>query len=143
MTIEEVYKELNKERNRKLEILSIYELIEYERFKTVKAVTYDQERVKGGSGANPNPFLNPTAQIIEYEKQIQKLQDPSPLFEEMIKALPIKYRKVIVGFYGNCKTIKEIRDDWNSVSGVDGKRPSPSSLEKWKREAIMLLSRKF
>ena len=136
MTVEEVYKELNKERDRKLEILGLIEEIEYERYKSVQAVTYDQERVQGGGGANSNPFLNPTAKILELEDKLVALKEPTATFEQMIKLLPVKYRKVIIGFYGNCKTIREIREDWDSVSGVDGKRPSPSSLKTWKREAV-------
>ena len=139
-SVREVEDILNTEKNRKVTILSIYEQIEYERSKSVQSITYDTERVQGGAGANSNPFLNVTVKIFELEEEIERLSNPNPEFEKMLSVLPKKYFKVLLAYYGNCKTIKEILDDWEMVGG---KAPSVSSIKNWKREGIRHISRYY
>jgi len=144
MTEREIKKILEDERNRKVKILDMYELIEYERAKnSMQSLSFDSARVQGGAGPDNNPFLATTAKILQLEKQIEDLRTPHPLFEKMINILPSHYRKVIIGFYGNSKTMSEVREDWDIVFGAHSKRPSVSSLNKWKREAITFLVETF
>lgn len=137
MTEQEVMQILNQERLRKNTALAIIEEIEYERGKSIKAVTYDQVRVQGGRGASANPFLHPTAKILQLEKRLEQLDHPSEAFDQLINQLPGLYKKIVVGYYSNHKTHEEIRGD---IEQMKGRLYSVSAIQKWKREAIKLLA---
>lgn len=107
MTRDEVIEILEAERHRVYKVMRLVsELEQLKKEKDIKATIYDSPKVQGGNYNNHLDELIDRKDILE--KEIIKLSEPLEEFSKIIKCLDDLESMIIIEYYSNRKSYKEI-----------------------------------